>query len=310
MTRPETVTFRATTENGEVVDNPAGDAIRALMDGLDTTDNTFVIIEPIEDDPSWYMVISLRHGDTFEVERRDLARQEHELADQAGRASVAEAAATWIAQRRTPRQHWERAAVESLDEAGRRIEAWLRTNAPVTFTSLGSPAAAEEVAAVARRLESEFPPDLTAWLLRHGGARGGQGLPLPRGFVLLGAQEMAAYTERRRKLDADAGDPEQDWYWPRECVGLAANAMSADALLVDCTPGAGFGRLGTHDAVFGIEFDVASDLCAPSIGALLTEVADCLEQGGHFREGFPSWDDHPERPAVLDGRLIWRTDEP
>lgn len=52
----------------------------ALVRGdLNHTDNTFVTLTPADDDATWYASVSLLDEGTYEVERRDLHRGEHEV---------------------------------------------------------------------------------------------------------------------------------------------------------------------------------------------------------------------------------------
>jgi cell wall assembly regulator SMI1 len=51
----------------------------------------------------------------------------------------------------------------------RRIEAWLKTNAPRSHRTLGKPGKAETIAAAEARMGLPFPDDLRASLLRHDG---------------------------------------------------------------------------------------------------------------------------------------------
>ncbi|MEU5876039.1 hypothetical protein [Spirillospora sp. NPDC047279] len=123
-----------------------------------------------------------------------------------------------------------------------------------------------------------------------------------------GVQGLVPFAQMMREIDADnAGELGLGWYWPRECVGVAVD-NSADALVIDCTPGPDFGQVGRHMEGEGTLFGFEPGPSAPSIGALLTDVADRLEQGLPFREGMPAWRRHPETPTVVDGRLVWHAD--
>src|SRR6266542_6837542 len=57
-----------------------------------------------------------------------------------------------------------------VDEAWRRIEAWLATHTPATLATLRPPAALDQVAAAEAELGLSFPADLTASLRRYDGA--------------------------------------------------------------------------------------------------------------------------------------------
>jgi hypothetical protein len=96
---------RAETENGDFIDEPSEDALYMLIGDLNTTDNTFVIIEPATDDPTWYASISLLTQGTYEVEYRDAALREHHLATQTDPSRIAKDTTIWIAQRPGSRRH-------------------------------------------------------------------------------------------------------------------------------------------------------------------------------------------------------------
>ena len=70
-----------------------------LIGGLNTTGNTFIIIEPVTDDPTWYASISLLRPGIYEIEYRDAALREHHLTTQTDQNQIAKDTTTWIAQR-------------------------------------------------------------------------------------------------------------------------------------------------------------------------------------------------------------------
>lgn len=58
----------------------------------------------------------------------------------------------------------------AVNRQWRRIETWLKTNAPTTYRTLGKPGDAEAIAAAEAHMGMRFPNDLRASLLRHDGA--------------------------------------------------------------------------------------------------------------------------------------------
>jgi hypothetical protein len=96
---------RAETENGDFIDDPSEDALYMLIGDLNTTDNTFVTIEPVDDDPAWYASISRLGPGTYEIEYRDVTRREHHLTTQTDRSRIAKDTTIWIAQRRNSPRH-------------------------------------------------------------------------------------------------------------------------------------------------------------------------------------------------------------
>jgi hypothetical protein len=50
---------RADGENGDHIDDPSEDALFMLIDDLNDADNTFVVIQPDEDDPVWFASVAV-----------------------------------------------------------------------------------------------------------------------------------------------------------------------------------------------------------------------------------------------------------
>ncbi|MEU4878158.1 hypothetical protein [Streptomyces sp. NPDC021608] len=69
----------AHSENGDHIDDPSEDALFMLIDDLNDSDNTFVVIEPDEDDPTWFASVALRDEGGYEIVRRDVAHREHDV---------------------------------------------------------------------------------------------------------------------------------------------------------------------------------------------------------------------------------------
>ncbi|MEU8002269.1 hypothetical protein AB0B66_13995 [Catellatospora sp. NPDC049111] len=91
--------YHADTENGDHIDDPSEDALYMLIEDLDTTDNTFVIVEPPGEDPAWYASVSLLDDGRYEVERKHLERRFHELTVETDRDKIARELTIWFASR-------------------------------------------------------------------------------------------------------------------------------------------------------------------------------------------------------------------
>lgn len=50
--------YCADSENGEHIDDPSEDALFMLIDDLNDTDNTFVVVQPDEDAPAWFASVA------------------------------------------------------------------------------------------------------------------------------------------------------------------------------------------------------------------------------------------------------------
>ncbi|MFC7587624.1 hypothetical protein ACFQYP_31040 [Nonomuraea antimicrobica] len=60
----------------------------------------------------------------------------------------------------------------AVDRQWRRVERWLKANAPRTYRTLGAPGRAGTIAVAESQMGVDFPDDLRASLLRHNGSRG------------------------------------------------------------------------------------------------------------------------------------------
>ncbi|MEV5574448.1 hypothetical protein AB0L06_30810 [Spirillospora sp. NPDC052269] len=99
MSPADPYTSRAEAENCDVIGDPSEDAIFMLLEDLNSTDNTFVIIEPIKPELGWYVSIALLASGEYEVELRDPDTREHELTVQTDVGCVAKEVTVWMALR-------------------------------------------------------------------------------------------------------------------------------------------------------------------------------------------------------------------
>ncbi|MFE1369440.1 hypothetical protein ACFW84_35095 [Streptomyces anulatus] len=98
--------YRADSENGDHIEDPSEDALFMLFDDLNSTDNTFVVIQPDEDDPAWSTSVTVLDDGGYEVVRRDTTRREHEVGTGTSIDRIARDLTIWMAARDLP----ERAA--------------------------------------------------------------------------------------------------------------------------------------------------------------------------------------------------------
>lgn len=73
--------YCAESENGDHIEHPSEDALFMLIDDLNDSDNTFVVIQPDEDDPAWFTSVAVLDGG-YEVDRRETTRREHDVITQ------------------------------------------------------------------------------------------------------------------------------------------------------------------------------------------------------------------------------------
>lgn len=95
--------YRAESENGDHIDDPSEDALFMLIDDLNSSDNTFVVIQPDEEDPAWFTSVAVLDEGSYEVVRRDITRREHDVATETSIDRIARDPTIWMAARRFPR---------------------------------------------------------------------------------------------------------------------------------------------------------------------------------------------------------------
>ncbi|MFC4007753.1 SMI1/KNR4 family protein [Nonomuraea purpurea] len=158
----------------------------------------------------------------------------------------------------------------AVDRQWRRIERWLRANAPRTHTTLARPARARTIAIAEAQMGLSFPDDLRASLLRHNGVSG-QGR-----FTVAGAELW----DIRRIRDE----------WRAGCArdgGPGRIIPFGDTMEADPDGGVrGAPFAGGDQGTVGPR----------SYHAMLRDVADGLERGGPV---------YGRRPAVQNGSLEW-----
>ncbi|MEW2118606.1 hypothetical protein AB0945_44365, partial [Streptomyces sp. NPDC005474] len=66
------------------------------------SDNTFVVIQPDEDDPVWFASVAVLDEGGYEVVLRDASRREHKVATSASINGIAHDLIIWLAARRFP----------------------------------------------------------------------------------------------------------------------------------------------------------------------------------------------------------------
>ncbi|UBU16737.1 SMI1/KNR4 family protein [Nonomuraea gerenzanensis] len=186
----------------------------------------------------------------------------------------------------------------AVDRQWRRIERWLRANAPRTYRTLGKPGRARTIAIAEAQMGVDLPDDLRASLLRHNGSRGAWGFGFGAWFYgasNLGIREIRDTWRDMCRLDpTDRGDDPWAEIWNGRLVPFLSFAELEDGssqwAVVDVADGA----VGWDDTIAGLAPRM------PSYYALMRAVADALEKGTEF----DGW-----RPAVKRGVLRWENVE-
>ncbi|WP_211370885.1 SMI1/KNR4 family protein, partial [Nonomuraea turkmeniaca] len=184
------------------------------------------------------------------------------------------------------------AVKRAVDRQWRRIERWLKANAPRTYRALGGPGRARTIAVAESQMGVDFPDDLRASLLRHNGSRGHSVFGF--WFTGAGALTIREIRDTWRWLCSwdrtDLGTDPATEYWNGRMIPFLhfADRDSEDMeyAVVDSAGGA----VGWDDTISGMGPRL------PSSDALLRAVADALEQGKEV----DGW-----RPAVKRGVLRW-----
>lgn len=71
--------YRAESECGDHIEDPSEGALFMLIDDLNSSDNTFVVIQPDEDDPVWFTSVAVLDESGYEVVRHDTTRRKHDV---------------------------------------------------------------------------------------------------------------------------------------------------------------------------------------------------------------------------------------
>jgi cell wall assembly regulator SMI1 len=192
-----------------------------------------------------------------------------------------------------------------------RIEAWLEQNAPRSYRMLPLPASEADIHEVERELDLTVPPGLRAFYrLRNGTghpadfgwtsepetglAPQGQGTAwlLPRKDGIPPVQHLPYWDEGPHTIGRPA-DPEV-----RYLAFAATDRSGLYGLFTDCTPGPGYGRIGTFEEAGIPELGVW-----PSFADYLIEVADALYEN----RGVEYADGHQDTrvPGLVAEALVW-----
>lgn len=184
----------------------------------------------------------------------------------------------------------------TIEKSWSRVTAWLAAHAPQSFATLRPPASAAELDACERDAHVVLPEDLRRLLLMNNGATEAMGSVapaadfMPEGHRLMSAAEIAASCARLTKVVA--ADPSMLGYWWDPQWVLFATYGNGDGLVIDQRPGPDQGTIGEF-----FQEDSATFNVAPSIGVLIAEMANALENGTDMLT---------HGPNVADGVLEWQ----
>lgn len=94
--------YGADSENGDRIDDPSEDALFMMVSDLNDVDNTFVVVQPDEDDPVWFASVAVLDEGGYEIVRRDITRNEHEVTTATSINGIARDLTIWLAARDFP----------------------------------------------------------------------------------------------------------------------------------------------------------------------------------------------------------------
>ncbi|MFI2765541.1 hypothetical protein ACH5A3_43200 [Streptomyces echinatus] len=94
--------YGADSENGDRIDDPSEVALFMMISDLNDSDNTFVVVQPDEDDPVWFASVAVLDEGGYEIVRRDASRKEHEVTTATSINDIARDLTMWMAARDFP----------------------------------------------------------------------------------------------------------------------------------------------------------------------------------------------------------------
>ncbi|MEU9298133.1 hypothetical protein [Streptomyces sp. NPDC048266] len=94
--------YGAGSENGDRIDDPSEDALFMMISDLNDAGNTFVVVQPDEDDPVWFASAAVLDDGGYEIVRRDTARNVHEVTTAISISDIARDLTIWMAARDFP----------------------------------------------------------------------------------------------------------------------------------------------------------------------------------------------------------------
>lgn len=94
--------YYADAEGGAYLEDPDHRALAALVDGLNTSDNTFFVVYPADEDLEWFISVSTNVATMFggyEIERHDPATGERDKSTAADPNVIATDVLGWVNRR-------------------------------------------------------------------------------------------------------------------------------------------------------------------------------------------------------------------
>ncbi|MCF4120867.1 hypothetical protein L1785_07730 [Antribacter sp. KLBMP9083] len=95
------VDYYARAEGGDRVEDPDHDDLIRLVGALNTSDNSFFVVYPVDEDAEWFVSVSLRAGASgdYEVARNDPRSGQQDTITAADPAIIARELTAWLESR-------------------------------------------------------------------------------------------------------------------------------------------------------------------------------------------------------------------
>ncbi|AGK76784.1 hypothetical protein AB0407_12550 [Streptomyces microflavus] len=91
--------YGADSESGDRIDDPSEDALFMMISDLNGSDNTFLVVQPDENDPVWFSSVAVLDDGGYEIVRRDTTRNEREVTTSTSINDIARDLTIWMAAR-------------------------------------------------------------------------------------------------------------------------------------------------------------------------------------------------------------------
>ncbi len=73
-----------------------------MISDLNDSDNTFVVVQPGENDPAWFASVAVLHEGGYEIIRRGTTHNKHEVTTATSVNDIARDLTIWLAARDSP----------------------------------------------------------------------------------------------------------------------------------------------------------------------------------------------------------------
>ncbi|MFJ8556238.1 hypothetical protein ACIRD0_02315 [Streptomyces microflavus] len=91
--------YGADSESGDRIDDPSEDALFMMISDLNGSDNTFLVVQPDENDPVWFSSVAVLDDGGYEIVRRDTTCNEREVTTSTSINDIARDLTIWMAAR-------------------------------------------------------------------------------------------------------------------------------------------------------------------------------------------------------------------